>query len=112
LVLGNQPSLFAQLAALDWASTPVAYVMSERGHGRSEKRTIQVMAAPRGLNFPHAAQVYLAERYFSDLDGGPWRPAAHVSGHGRRDSFGRHCNAPSASAKCLVPSARPPSPHR
>jgi hypothetical protein len=29
------------------------------------------MPAPEGLPFPHVSQVYLIERYVSDLDGNP-----------------------------------------
>ena len=35
----------------------------DTGHGRREVRTIQVMDAPPDLGFPHAAQVFLIERY-------------------------------------------------
>ncbi len=42
--------------------------MCDRGHGRDERRTIQVMPAPEGI-FPHAAQVFLIERYIHDLHG-------------------------------------------
>ena len=35
----------------------------DTGHGRREVRTIQVMDAPADLGFPHAAQVFLIERY-------------------------------------------------
>jgi hypothetical protein len=61
----NTPKLFAALDALDWASAPVAHQTRETGHGRKEKRTIQVMDAPGHIKamFPHAAQVFLIERY-------------------------------------------------
>jgi hypothetical protein len=35
---------------------PVAYDKRERGHGRTERRTLKVTAVARGLAFPHAAQ--------------------------------------------------------
>ncbi len=35
----------------------------DTGHGRREIRTIQVTDAPADLGFPHAAQVFLVERY-------------------------------------------------
>jgi len=35
----------------------------DTGYGRREVRTIQVMDAPADLGFPHAAQVFLIERY-------------------------------------------------
>jgi predicted transposase YbfD/YdcC len=52
----NQPGLHAQLAALPWPDVPVAYTRRERGHGRTERRTLKVTAVARGLAFPHAAQ--------------------------------------------------------
>ena len=45
-VKDNQPSLFAALDALDWENTPVTHVMHDRGHGRDETRTLQVLSAP------------------------------------------------------------------
>src|SRR5258708_11088245 len=61
----NTPGLFADLDALDWASVPVQHVTDEAGHGRRERRTIQVMNAPACIKarFPHARQVALIERY-------------------------------------------------
>jgi predicted transposase YbfD/YdcC len=34
----------------------VAYTRRERGHGRTERRTLKVTSVARGLAFPHAAQ--------------------------------------------------------
>jgi predicted transposase YbfD/YdcC len=56
LVKRNQPSLHDQLAALPWRDVPVAYDRRERGHGRTERRTLKVTAVARGLAFPHAAR--------------------------------------------------------
>jgi hypothetical protein len=44
--------------------------MHNRGHGRDETRTVQVLPAPDGL-FPHAAQAFLIERHVADLRGNP-----------------------------------------
>ena len=55
-VKGNQPGLYAQLAALPWREVPVAYQARGRGHGRTERRTLKVTAVAKGLAFPHAAQ--------------------------------------------------------
>jgi hypothetical protein len=44
--------------------------MRDRGHGRDERRTIQVLPAPEGI-FPYARQVFLVERYVHDLNGTP-----------------------------------------
>jgi hypothetical protein len=64
----NQPGLVAALDALPWENVPAGHVMSGRGHGRAERRTIQVLPAPDGI-WPHAAQVFLIERYVYDLHG-------------------------------------------
>jgi predicted transposase YbfD/YdcC len=64
----NQPGLVAALDALPWEDVPPGHVMSGRGHGRAERRAIQVLPAPEGI-WPHAAQVFLVERYVYDLHG-------------------------------------------
>ena len=70
-VKDNQPGLFSQLNDLPWAEVPVAHVEHDRGHGRTEHRTIQVLPAPDTINFPHAAQAFLVERYVADLHSNP-----------------------------------------
>jgi hypothetical protein len=70
-VLGNQPGAYAALDALDWESTPVAAATTEISHGRIETRTIRVLPAPPGLDFPHAAQATLIERYVTVKKNGP-----------------------------------------
>lgn len=42
----NQPGLFAVLDALARENAPVVHVMQDKGHGRHETRTIQVLPAP------------------------------------------------------------------
>lgn len=64
----NQPTLVAALDALPWPTVPITHTTLDRGHGREERRTIQVMPAPEGI-FPYAKQVFLVERYVNDLDG-------------------------------------------
>jgi predicted transposase YbfD/YdcC len=64
----NQPGLAAKLDALPWQTSPVSHVMTGRGHGRAERRTIQVLPAPEGI-WPYARQVFLIERYVCDLQG-------------------------------------------
>lgn len=61
----NTPALWDELDALDWAKVPVQHATEEKGHGRRERRTIQVMNAPAHVarRFPHARQVALIERY-------------------------------------------------
>ena len=66
----NQPTLVAALDALPWATVPITHTTHERGHGRDERRTIQVLPAPEGI-FPYAEQVFLVERYVADLAGTP-----------------------------------------
>jgi predicted transposase YbfD/YdcC len=63
----NQHRLYHQLDALPWHEAPTL-VFTERGHGRSEKRTVQVL--PLGdyvgftqATFPHATHAFLIERY-------------------------------------------------
>ncbi len=64
-VKANTPTLFAALDALDWAGVPIGHQATNTGHGRTEKRTIQVIDAPDHIAamFPHVAQVSLVERY-------------------------------------------------
>ena len=59
----NTRYLFDQLNALGWGSVPISDTTIDTGHGRHERRTIQVMDAPADLGFPHCAQVFLIERY-------------------------------------------------
>ena len=67
----NQPSLFDAINALPWEDTKIAHTDQDRGHGRDETRTIQVLPAPEDLPFPHAAQVFLIERHVRGLDQTP-----------------------------------------
>jgi predicted transposase YbfD/YdcC len=70
---GNQPRLFAAIDALPWTQIAVEHATIDRGHGRIEVRTIRtlpVTATIAGL-FPHAAQVFLLERYIYDTAGKP-----------------------------------------
>jgi predicted transposase YbfD/YdcC len=67
----NQPRLFDAVDALAWADVPVAHTATDRGHGRIETRTMQVMPAPADLPFPHVNQVFLVEREVTDLAGTP-----------------------------------------
>jgi predicted transposase YbfD/YdcC len=67
----NQPRLFDALDALPWRDVPVAHAATDRGHGRIETRTIQLMDAPGDLPFPHVSQAYLIERHVTALDGAP-----------------------------------------
>jgi predicted transposase YbfD/YdcC len=61
----NTPKLYDALDALDWDSVQIQHQTQDKGHGRHERRTIQVMDAPEQIRelFPHARQVALIERY-------------------------------------------------
>jgi predicted transposase YbfD/YdcC len=64
-VKANTPRLYGALDALDWEKVQIQHETSEKGHGRAERRTIQVMDAPEQVRalFPHARQIALIERY-------------------------------------------------
>jgi predicted transposase YbfD/YdcC len=55
IVKRNRPRLHTQLAALLWHDVPKTYDKRERGHGRTERRTLKVTSVAAGLAFPHAA---------------------------------------------------------
>jgi hypothetical protein len=67
-------SCWSDIDALDWENTPVTHVAHDRGHGRDETRTLQVLPAPEGM-FPYAAQAFLIERTFRDPRDGQLRSA-------------------------------------
>jgi hypothetical protein len=50
---------------------PIIHTTTDRGHGRIETRTLQVLPAPPDLAFPHVAQVCLVEREVTDTRGVP-----------------------------------------
>ncbi|WP_229686957.1 ISAs1 family transposase, partial [Longimycelium tulufanense] len=58
----NQHRLFTLLDALPWQDAP-KHTTVDVGHGRTERRTIQVLPTPDNIGFPHAAQAFLVERY-------------------------------------------------
>jgi predicted transposase YbfD/YdcC len=70
---GNQPRLFAAIDALPWHLIAVEHATIDRGHGRIEVRTIRTLPATPAITglFPHAAQVFLLERYIYDTAGTP-----------------------------------------
>jgi predicted transposase YbfD/YdcC len=67
----NRRALFDALDALPWGQVPIAHSATDKGHGRITMRTIQVLPAPEDLPFPHVNQVFLIERYVTDLRGQP-----------------------------------------
>jgi predicted transposase YbfD/YdcC len=68
---GNQPKLFTAVNALPWHLIAVEHATIDRGHGRIEVRTIRTLPAGDTITglFPHAAQVFLLERYIYDTAG-------------------------------------------
>jgi predicted transposase YbfD/YdcC len=67
----NRKALFDAVNALPWDKAPIAHTATDKGHGRITTRTIQVLPAPDVLPFPHVSQVFLIERYVTDLQGKP-----------------------------------------
>ena len=67
----NRRALFDAIDALPWKNVPITHAATDKGHGRITTRTIQVLPAPEGLPFPHVSQVFLIERYVTDLHGKP-----------------------------------------
>ena len=69
-VKGNQPTLLAQVQAAlaDAKRANVAACELERGHGRIVTRQIWIAPA-RGVEFPHAAQVFRIRRDVRDVAG-------------------------------------------
>lgn len=67
----NQPKLFAALNTLPWTGVPISHTQTDRGHGRITTRTMQVLPAPDDLPFPHVHQVFLLERYVTNVAGTP-----------------------------------------
>jgi predicted transposase YbfD/YdcC len=65
IVKENQHRLYTLLDTLPWDTIPI-HTTTNTGHGRRERRTIQVQPAPENVGFPHAAQVFLIERYVTD----------------------------------------------
>jgi predicted transposase YbfD/YdcC len=75
IVKRNQPGLDAQLAALPWRQVPGAHQARERGHGRTERRTLKVTAVAKGLAFPHAARAIQITRRRKRRGSGHAKPA-------------------------------------
>ncbi|MDQ3579587.1 MAG: ISAs1 family transposase [Actinomycetota bacterium] len=66
IVKANQPNLFAHLDSLTWDDIPL-HASKGVKHGRDERRTIRVQPAPANIDFPHVSQVFLIERYVTDV---------------------------------------------
>jgi predicted transposase YbfD/YdcC len=76
---GNQPTLHTQLKALPWAQIPVGDRTRDRGHGRTETRTVKAVTlhTPGGIAFPHAQQAVRITRTRT-LDGKTSRETAYL----------------------------------
>ncbi|CAO5160231.1 hypothetical protein FAIPA1_10507 [Frankia sp. AiPs1] len=70
-VKANQPSLYAQLAALPWRQVTTTARTVERGHGRRERRTVKATEVRARLLFPHAVQAVQITRPRQPLADGP-----------------------------------------
>jgi predicted transposase YbfD/YdcC len=70
---GNQPRLYTAIDELPWTRIAVEHATIDRGHGRIEIRTIRTLPVTPAIAdlFPHAAQVFLLERYIYDTHGKP-----------------------------------------
>ena len=66
IVKGNQPLLHAQVRALPWRQVPAASVTRERGHGRTETRTLKA-AHVSHLDFPWARQAIKITRWRQEI---------------------------------------------
>ncbi|WP_220448432.1 ISAs1 family transposase [Nonomuraea diastatica] len=73
IVKKNQPSLYAQVKRLSWKQIPVQHRERDRGHGREERRTLEVVTVTTGLPFPHAVQAMQIKRQVRDGSAGKWR---------------------------------------
>ena len=84
IVKRNQPSLYAQLAALPWRGVPVAYDKRERGHGRTERRTLTVSCVTPGSRTAACRRdAALRVVYASEHEDSARWPAGTATGPGR-----------------------------
>jgi len=67
----NQPLLFEAAGALPWESVAGEAWTVDRGHGRTDVRTIKTLPPTGRITalFPHVRQVFLVERYSYGTDG-------------------------------------------
>ncbi|MCH7229712.1 ISAs1 family transposase [Glycomyces sp. L485] len=65
---GNHPSLYAAAKALPWSEIDNAVETRETGHGRSETRTVKILAVGGAvrLSFPGVAQIARVRRWTRD----------------------------------------------
>ena len=65
VVKQNQPMLHARVKALPWRQVPAGSTTRERGHGRTETRTLKTAHVSR-LDFPFARQAIKITRWRKD----------------------------------------------
>jgi predicted transposase YbfD/YdcC len=68
-VKGNQPTLYEHLLQLHWDTAPVRHLDTRRTRGRRETRTLKILLADKGVDFPHATQVFAIERRITTREG-------------------------------------------
>lgn len=71
-VKGNQPKLLAALKALPWDEVDVADDRREKGHGRSEWRSLKIVTVTAGLPFPGQPQAIQIIRRRKAPDAKTW----------------------------------------
>jgi len=70
----NQPSLYNEIGCWSLEKFSEPYVETCKGHGRKERRSIQVSATPEGLvEFPHVNQIMRIVREVHDARSGELR---------------------------------------
>jgi hypothetical protein len=72
VVKTNQPTLLDRCQRLPWHRVPELDRTRDRGHGRTEIRTLKAISVSR-FGFPHAAQVLRVTRKTRNLDASPRR---------------------------------------
>lgn len=72
-VKANQPKLHAQLKTLPWREIAAVDVTRDKGHGRTESRTVKITAISAGIAFPHARLAIQVTRRRRSLASRTWR---------------------------------------
>jgi predicted transposase YbfD/YdcC len=71
-VKANQPTLLKRIRTLPWKQIPVADHSHDKGHGRTESRTVKVTTVASGIGFPYARQAVQVTRR-TRRGSGRWR---------------------------------------
>ena len=71
VVKKNQPLLHARVKALPWKKVPTGSTSRERGHGRTDTRTLKAVHVDKlGVDFPHVKQAVKITRWRQDSKSG------------------------------------------